>query len=64
MAYFAVDWDGTEVVFSEEPRRGHDQWFVTGEEYYVCPLPRGTIHKLTGLNLTWNDDPIQREEIR
>lgn len=64
ITYFAVDSDGTEVCFNEKPVRKHDHldiWYVPEDIYNdtnnVC-LPKGTIKKLTGKQLTWEDEPI------
>lgn len=50
MAYVAVDKDGGEYVYDEEPTRG-DEIFYQG--YGDCvELPRGTIQKMIGRPLT------------
>lgn len=67
VTYFAVDSDGTEVCFNDKPVRsddGLDVWNVPEDIYNdtnnVC-LPKGTIKKLTGKQLTWKDEPIAIE---
>lgn len=67
VTYFAVDSDGTEVCFNDEPVRSDgvfDVWNVPEDIYNntnnVC-LPKGTIKKLTGKQLTWEDEPIAIE---
>lgn len=65
VTYFAVDSDGTEVCFNEEPIRkcenGFNMWTTPEGIYYdqnnVC-LPRGTIKLITGKDLTWEDEFI------
>ena len=59
MAYVAVDKSGKEYVYSNKPYKcqGFEQWFcgITAE---YCSLPKGTIKKLIGRTLTWNDEPV------
>ena len=71
MAWLAVDKDGTEVVYEEKPIRGEAEWnpvtFGEGEEkeytYYVI-LPKGSIYKLISRTLTWEDEPINLNNIK
>ena len=63
MAYLAVDADGTEVVFSERPKRFRSVW-VSQEKALIdkyIELPRGSIAKLIGRELTWEDEPVMIE---
>ena len=63
MAWVATDYNGTEAVFTNEPERiiyGTD--FLDNEWYdrhgmYVN-LPSGSIEKLIGRKLTWEDEPV------
>ena len=64
MAWVATDYNGTEAVFTNEPERiiyGTD--FLDNEWYdrhgmYVN-LPSGSIEKLIGRKLTWEDEPVE-----
>ena len=66
MAWVAVDKTGEEVIYSIEPIRGTNEikrnteiWVLhsIGEHYIY--LPKGTIKKLIGKNLTWEDEPVE-----
>lgn len=64
MAYVAVDKSGKEYVYSNKPYRNYDfdKWFCSiGTEY--CPLPKGSIKKLIGRTLTWDDEPVELETV-
>lgn len=63
MAYLVVDRCGTERIFQEEPTRKSVYWTI--EETIlsiptdcVC-LPNGSIEKLIGRKMSWEDDPIE-----
>ena len=64
MAYLAVDADGTEWVCSDKPSREPkwdnafypDSVWVSDEQ---VELPHGSIAKLIGRELTWEDDPYE-----
>ena len=61
MAWVAVDTNGDEVIFEFEPHRWNDSFWVKdfGDHIY---LPKGTIKKLIGKNLDWNDEPVELKE--
>lgn len=61
MAWVAVDKDGTEKIFSDycKPIRGYyiehlGKWIGIG-----IVVPKGTIKKLIGRELTWEDEPVE-----
>ena len=59
MAWLVKDGrDNTEWVFEFEPERAKtsDFWHSLGE---CVELPKGTIKKLIGRELTWEDDPVE-----
>lgn len=61
MAYLAVDKKGVEMLFTDEPRpdRETGQWRLgAGIRSNFVILPAGTISKLIGRNLTWEDRPV------
>ena len=66
MAYIAVDKDGTEVIFDVKPVRGTnnlkgncDQWALNSATSKYITLPLGSIEKLIGRKLTWDDEPVE-----
>lgn len=66
MAWLAVDEDGTEWIYDQVmPYRedGEDFWRANydkhGESYSQIYLPSGTIRKLIGRELTWEDEPYE-----
>ena len=61
MVYFFVDKDGTEGCANECPARGHKEWndweSTDGYDCRIIYLPKGTIEKVIGKRLTWEDKP-------
>lgn len=65
MAYLAVDKDGLEAIYNIKPIRGTNK-IKKNEEMWVLPhigahyicLPKGSIKRLIGKDLTWNDEPV------
>jgi len=60
MSYVAVDEDG-EWKFSSKPSRGKEVWIFN----IICrleKLPKGSIEKLIGKKLTWEDEPVELKE--
>ena len=62
MAWLVKDLHG-EYVFEDEPIRGHGCWLprnlpLYGVSNYV-QLPEGSIFKLIGKELTWDDAPVE-----
>ena len=64
-AYLAVEPNGNELIFSEPPRRFDEHstcgWFCNSNSSQCVSVPRGTIKKITGKSITWNDEPIKLE---
>lgn len=66
MAWVAVDKNGEEAIYSTKPIRGTNEikrntemWVLPSiGEHYIC-LPKGSIKKLIGKDLTWNDEPVK-----
>ena len=58
MAWLAVEKDGTEVICACFPYKKGDYWDCLGG---IIELPQGTIKKLIGRELTWNDEPVELE---
>mgnify|MGYP003298648312 CR=1 FL=1 len=65
MAYICVDKRG-EFIADEYPEKGFYEWKgwrdVYGESCTLIPLPKGTIKKLIGKEMTWEDEPICLED--
>lgn len=70
MAYLAVSKDGMEFIYALQPKRGQEKWIpelfqvfptVIMEETAYIQLPKGTIAKLIGKELTWEDEPVKIE---
>ena len=61
MAYIAVDKDGDEWIFGEEPYRNLKRliWLQDATDY--VSVPKGTILKIIGKQLTWSDDAVELE---
>ena len=64
-AYLAVEPNGNELIFSEPPRRFDEYstcgWFCSSNSSQYVYVPRGTIKKITGKTITWEDEPIKLE---
>lgn len=62
MAYLCVDRSG-EYIADNEPTRAWFDWVgwedVYGESCTLIPLPKGTIKKLIGKEMTWEDEPYE-----
>jgi hypothetical protein len=62
--YLAIDEDGAEMVFDEKPFQERKIWI--GNAYVdrfrshnnAIQLPRGTIEKIIGYEITWADEPV------
>lgn len=65
MAWLAVDKDGTEKMFNHAPRKiplFPDIWvdnYIPSVECFHIKLPKGSIKKLIGKELTWEDEPVE-----
>lgn len=66
MAWLAVDQWGDEMVCDGKPERlkGSGSWeyltSVEGEMVdFIIYLPKGSIEKLIGKQLTWGDEPVE-----
>lgn len=61
MAWVAVDKNGEEYIYNEKPDRG-DKYFDPFGLLYCFSLPKGSIKKLIGRDLTWEDNPVELKE--
>jgi len=61
MAYLCVDRRG-EFIADEKPEKGFYEWCGWEDLYSKCTLisiPKGTIKKLIGKEMTWEDEPYE-----
>ena len=59
MAWVCVNSFGTELIFETEPHKSVYSW---RDDYGSCKcieLPKGSIKNLIGIELTWNDEPVE-----
>lgn len=57
MAWLAVDRSGQEIIGDIRPRRDSMIWDF--KSYHYILLHDGTIKKLIGRDLTWEDEPVE-----
>ena len=68
MAWVAVNKDGSERIFMQKPKRfAHGIWASTHNDYATrfydfVELPKGSIKKLIGKELSWEDEPVELKE--
>lgn len=55
MAWLAVDKDGSEWIHEFYPTKSKRIWFSAN----TIQLQQGTIKKLIGRELTWNEEPVE-----
>jgi hypothetical protein len=65
MAYLCVDREG-EYIADNIPSRNFFEWMgwtnTDGETCTLISVPKGTIKKLIGREMTWEDEPIELAE--
>ena len=61
MAWLAVDKDGSEQIYDFEPIRDLqvDRWDSATDNSWWIELPKGTIEKIVGRKLSWQDIPVE-----
>lgn len=64
MTWVAVDKNGIEKIYPFEPYRVTDYWTCSMYMFLSGPviLPKGSIKKLIGRDLTWEDEPVELKE--
>lgn len=63
MAWVAVDKDGSEYIFHNKPERLSVNWQDLMYGIYIdIRLPKGSIKKLIGRDLDWNNEPVELKE--
>lgn len=58
MAWVAVDKDGGEYIYENTPQRLDDCWHIPYSSEFGVLLPKGSIKKLIGRDLTWESDSV------
>ena len=56
MAFVAVDKNGEEWVYEQNPAKCEIYWYSFDDK---VELPSGTIKKLIGRDLSWDDEPVE-----
>lgn len=56
MAWVAVDMDGTEYIYNAQPSREETRFMSC---FDCIHIPKGSIKKLIGRELSWNDEPVE-----
>ena len=63
MAWLAVDFDGMEYIFASKPIRNkvYNCWQLDDSRLLldVVDLPKGSIKKLIGRELSFTDEPVE-----
>ena len=63
MAWVAVNKYNREYIYEEEPKRCYyGVWSQASLLDNAVELPQGSIKKLIGRELTWNDEPVELKE--
>lgn len=62
MAWVAVDKNGGECMYQFHPKRSVETFIPLYEYGMWLALPKGSIKKLIGRDLTWNDEPVELKE--
>ena len=59
MAFVCVDKNGTELISNNSPYKDSEmtRWSTKNSKY--VELPKGTIKKLIGRDLIFDDDPVE-----
>ncbi len=62
MAYISIDKNYDEWIWEEEPTRFTEHWVNEKDGNDLIKLPNGSINRLIGRVLTWNDEPVDLDE--
>lgn len=62
MAYLAVSKGGYEYIFEVKPFRTLGDTWDVAQPYSGFRIPKGSIKKLIGRKLTWEDEPVELKE--
>lgn len=61
MAWLAVNYHGVEVILSDRPKKLFRRLWGN-DKTQIIPLPQGSIKKLIGRELKWEDEPVELKE--
>ena len=61
MAWVAADFYGNESIYEYRPIKGTAIWLV---DFDYVMIPKGSIAKLIGRELTWDDEPVELVETK
>ena len=61
-AWMCVDYIGREFVFTSKPHMVNFSWRNSNGRFNCIELPVGSIEKLIGRELTWEDEPVELKE--
>lgn len=63
MAWLVVNRNGDEFIFEAKPKRNNTSqiWQLRSchSNYSVIYLKKGTIEKIVGYKMTWEDEPVR-----
>lgn len=62
MAWVCVNSFSTELIFEAEPHKAVYSWRDDYGSGKCIEIPQGSIRKLIGRELTWNDEPVELKE--
>lgn len=58
MAWVTVNYHGVEVILSDRPKKLFRRLWGN-DKTQIIPLPKGSIKKLIGKELSWSDSPVE-----
>lgn len=66
MAWVVKNKDGSETIYEVKPYKFKDEW-VSREDgwkrpYQYFDIPQGSIKKLVGRELSWDDEPVELKQ--
>lgn len=62
MAWVCVNSFGTELIFETEPHKAVYSWRDDNGSCKCIEIPQGSIRKLIGRELSWDDEPVELKE--
>ena len=57
--YLTVDKSGQEIIHNDQPIRNGDEWITPNVWDSSITLPKGTIKRILGFSLDWDDEPFK-----
>lgn len=60
MAWVACDKNGEEFIYQKKPYRWRNYWYLDDDS--SVGIPKNTIKKLIGRELSWDDEPVELKE--